>query len=124
MEFGTLETILACVAAGLGITLLPRSLVSTTRFSDRLAVLALPASEANVETVFVTRRDAATSSALAAFLALAGQAFRRATSAPRARRAAPARPGANARKGHASGVRRAQTRQWRGKGSFDNLAKP
>lgn len=76
MEFGTLETIFACVAAGLGITLLPRSLLNTSRYSEQLAVLALPSSEASVETVFVGRRDAAPSSALAAFLALAEQGFR------------------------------------------------
>ena len=76
MEFGTLETIFACVAAGLGITLLPRSLLSTSRYSERLAVLVLPPSEASVETVFVARRDAVPSSALAAFLALAEQTFR------------------------------------------------
>jgi DNA-binding transcriptional LysR family regulator len=76
MEFGTLETIFACVAAGLGITLLPRSLLSTSRYSERLAVLVLPPSEASVETVFVARRDAVPSSALAAFLPLAEQTFR------------------------------------------------
>jgi DNA-binding transcriptional LysR family regulator len=77
MEFGTLETIFACVAAGLGITLLPRSLLGASRFSDQLAVLELPAAEAGVETVFVSRRDATPSSALAAFLALAEQTFQR-----------------------------------------------
>jgi DNA-binding transcriptional LysR family regulator len=76
-EFGTLETIFACVAAGLGITLLPRSLLSTSRFSERLAVLALPASEASVDTVFVSCRDTAMSSALTAFLALAAKSFHR-----------------------------------------------
>lgn len=76
MEFGTLETIFACVAAGLGITLLPRSLLSASRYSEHLAVLVLPPSEAGVETVFVGRRDTTTSSALAAFLALAEQTFR------------------------------------------------
>jgi LysR family transcriptional regulator, cell division regulator len=75
MEFGTLETILACVAAGLGITLLPQSLLSTSRYSERLRVLSLPPSEASVETVFVGRRDATRSSALAAFLTLAEQIF-------------------------------------------------
>jgi DNA-binding transcriptional LysR family regulator len=68
MEFGTLETILACVAAGLGITLLPRSIIGASRFSDCLAALGLPPSEANVETVFVRRRDSAMSSAMMAFL--------------------------------------------------------
>jgi DNA-binding transcriptional LysR family regulator len=76
MEFGTLETILACIAAGLGITLLPRSLLSTSRYSEQLSVLVLSPSEASVETVFVHRNDAKPSSALATFLALAEQAFR------------------------------------------------
>jgi DNA-binding transcriptional LysR family regulator len=77
MQFGTLETIFACVAAGLGITLLPRSLLHTSRFAQQVAAIALPSPEANVETVFVSRREAAPSSALAAFLAFAEQVFQR-----------------------------------------------
>jgi DNA-binding transcriptional LysR family regulator len=68
LEFGTLEAILGCVAAGLGITLLPRSIVGLSRREDELAVHELPAAEARVETLFVRRRDAFVSSALAAFL--------------------------------------------------------
>jgi LysR family transcriptional regulator, cell division regulator len=75
MEFGTLETIVACVAAGLGITLMPRSLLNSSRFAKGLAVLALQPSEANVETVFLWRRGSPASSALTAFLALAERAF-------------------------------------------------
>lgn len=75
MEFGTLETIFACVAAGLGITLLPRSLMGSSRFSSQLAVLELPEPDASVETMFVRRRDAAPSSAMTAFLALTGESF-------------------------------------------------
>jgi DNA-binding transcriptional LysR family regulator len=68
LEFGTLEAILGCVAAGLGITLLPRSIVGASQHGDGLAIHELPASEARVETLFVRRRDAFVSSALAAFL--------------------------------------------------------
>jgi DNA-binding transcriptional LysR family regulator len=68
LEFGTLEAILGCVAAGLGITLLPRSIVGPSRRGDALAVHELPAAEAWVETLFVRRREAFVSSALAAFL--------------------------------------------------------
>jgi DNA-binding transcriptional LysR family regulator len=68
LEFGTLEAILGCVAAGLGITLLPRSIVGPSRREDEVAVHELPAAEARVETLFVRRRDAFVSSALAAFL--------------------------------------------------------
>ena len=72
LEFGTLEAILACVGAGLGVTLLPRGLVETARRAGQVAVHALPAADAMVETVFVRRRDGYFSSALAAFMAAAG----------------------------------------------------
>jgi DNA-binding transcriptional LysR family regulator len=71
LEFGTLEAILACVGAGLGVTLLPRSLVETARRAGQVAVHALPAADAMVETVFVRRRDGYLSSALAAFVTAA-----------------------------------------------------
>jgi DNA-binding transcriptional LysR family regulator len=67
LEFGTLEAILGCVAAGLGITLLPRS-IAGARWRDELAVHGLPPAEARVETLFVRRRGSFVSSALAAFL--------------------------------------------------------
>lgn len=68
LEFGTLEAIFGSVAAGLGITLLPRSLIGPVVREGRLAAHALPAAEARVETAFIRRRDARVSSALAAFL--------------------------------------------------------
>jgi LysR family transcriptional regulator, cell division regulator len=69
LEFGTVEGILGCAAAGLGITLLPRALAEPARRQGRVALHALPAEEAEVETLFIRRRDAFQSSALAAFLA-------------------------------------------------------
>jgi LysR family transcriptional regulator, cell division regulator len=69
LEFGTIEGILGCAAAGLGVTLLPRALVEGARRARRVAVHTLPPDEARVETVFIHRRDAFVSSALAAFLA-------------------------------------------------------
>jgi len=68
LTIGTLEAILGCVAAGLGITLLPRSIVASTGRGDEIAVHELPAAEARVETLFVRRRGAFVSSAAAAFL--------------------------------------------------------
>jgi LysR family transcriptional regulator, cell division regulator len=68
LEFGTLEAIFGCVAAGLGITLLPRALLGPVWTADRVSVHSLPPAEARVETVFIRRRDAFTSSALKAFL--------------------------------------------------------
>ncbi|MFL5284091.1 MAG: LysR substrate-binding domain-containing protein [Rhodopila sp.] len=68
LEFGTLETIVACVAAGLGITLLPRALVETARRSGQVAIQTLPPADAIVETAFVRRRDGYVSKALAGFI--------------------------------------------------------
>lgn len=68
LEFGTIEAIVACVAAGLGVTLLPRSLIGQVWRDGRVAAHPLPESEARVDTVFVRRRDGFASSALAAFL--------------------------------------------------------
>jgi LysR family transcriptional regulator, cell division regulator len=68
LEFGTLDAILGCVAAGLGVTLLPRSIVAPAWRDGRVAIHALPAAEARVDTMFIRRRDAFVSSALAAFL--------------------------------------------------------
>ena len=69
LEFGTLDSILACVGAGIGITLLPRIVVDSAARDRRVALHVLPAAEAEVDTVFIRRRDAFVSSALAAFLA-------------------------------------------------------
>jgi LysR family transcriptional regulator, cell division regulator len=68
LEFGTIEAIFGCVAAGLGITLLPRALLGPVWQDGRVHVHALPPEEAHVETVFVRRRDGHASSALSAFL--------------------------------------------------------
>ena len=67
LEFGTLEAIFGCVAAGLGLTLLPRSLIGPVWREGRVAVHALPPAEAHAETLFVRRRDGFASSALRAF---------------------------------------------------------
>lgn len=81
LEFGTLEAIIACVGAGLGITLLPRALIEGTAQEGRIRMHALSPEEAQVETVFVRRRDAYTSSALAAFLDLVRPAWTQALAA-------------------------------------------
>ena len=68
LEFGTLEAIIGCVSAGLGITLLPRDLIGRVWRQGRVSVHGLPRRDAMVETVFVRRRDGIVSSALRAFL--------------------------------------------------------
>lgn len=67
LEFGTLEAILGAVAAGLGITLMPRALIGPTWRGGHVRAHRLPAAEARVQTVFVRRRDMLPSSALLAF---------------------------------------------------------
>jgi DNA-binding transcriptional LysR family regulator len=81
IEFGTLDAIVGCVAAGLGETLLPQSVLAPAVKDKRVEIHRLPPAESKVETLFVTRRDAFVSSALAAFLEIALPANRLAQSA-------------------------------------------
>ncbi|WP_077616272.1 LysR family transcriptional regulator [Caenibacillus caldisaponilyticus] len=80
MEFGSLDAILGCVHAGLGITLLPKSVVD--RFQDRyaLACYEIPEQFAKVTTFFIQRKNAAATPAMQKFLETVkdGAAMRRA----------------------------------------------
>ena len=69
LEFGTLDGIIGCVAAGVGVTLLPRAVVGPALRDGRVAVHGLPSAEAQVATMLVRRRDARDSSALGALRA-------------------------------------------------------
>ena len=71
LEFGTIESIVGCVAAGLGITLMPRGIVEPAARAGRIAIHGLPGTEGQVDTLFVRRRDRASTAALSAFLAIA-----------------------------------------------------
>ncbi len=75
LEFGTLEAIISCVNAGLGVTLLPDALVGSVWREGRVAIHALPQGEGRVETVFIQRQDGFRTSALRAFLQSARPAF-------------------------------------------------
>jgi DNA-binding transcriptional LysR family regulator len=68
LDFGTVDGILGCVSAGVGVTLLPKSVVAALHRAGRVAIHALPAADAHVETVFIRPRDAFVSSTLDAFL--------------------------------------------------------
>src|SRR5882762_3261292 len=84
LEFGTLEAIIGCVEAGLGMTLLPEALVGPVWRDERVAVHPLPNDYGHVDTLFIRRRDSFQSSALKALLALASPQFaRRQTARPR-----------------------------------------
>lgn len=69
LEFGTIDGILGAVAAGIGLTLLPRSLVVARERAGEIALHSLSPVEAEVDTVFIRSREAPISTALAAFLA-------------------------------------------------------
>jgi LysR family transcriptional regulator, cell division regulator len=77
LEFGTLEAIVGCVRAGLGITLMPRGLVNTVWRNRGVSIHELPPDEARVDTTFIRRRDAYQSGALAAFMGLIRPALMR-----------------------------------------------
>jgi DNA-binding transcriptional LysR family regulator len=68
LEFGSIEAIIACVSAGVGVTLLPRGVVANAAREGLVAVHELSPELAEVETVFVRRIDGYFSSALATFL--------------------------------------------------------
>lgn len=57
LELGTLDGILGCVAAGLGVTLLPRQAVERSLYREQLRVTALPRELAEVPALFIRHRD-------------------------------------------------------------------
>jgi LysR family transcriptional regulator, cell division regulator len=77
LEFGTLEAIISCVSAGLGVTLLPRALLGSVWEQGRVRIHPLPNGEGWVDTVFILHREAFASSALRTFLDLARPALAR-----------------------------------------------
>lgn len=74
LEFGTLEAIIGCVAAGLGVTLLPRRMIGA-HWAGKVAMHELPQEQSRVETQFIRRKDSRASSALEAFIAEARESL-------------------------------------------------
>jgi DNA-binding transcriptional LysR family regulator len=68
LEFGSIDAIIGCVGAGVGVTLLPKGVVATAWREGLIAVHKLAREYSEVQTVFVRRTDGHVSSALAAFL--------------------------------------------------------
>jgi DNA-binding transcriptional LysR family regulator len=71
LEFGTLDGIIGCVGAGIGVTLLPRVVAARAASEGRVALHRLPAEAARIETVLVRRHDIFVSTALARFIEIA-----------------------------------------------------
>jgi LysR family transcriptional regulator, cell division regulator len=71
LEFGSIDAIVSCVAAGVGVTLLPRAVVSAAADHEVLTIHPLPHDKGHAETLFVRRRDACVSSAMRSFIDVA-----------------------------------------------------
>ena len=68
MEFGTLDGIIGCVSAGLGISLLPRSVVAKYVEENLLIEHIIPKRFGKVETIFIYRKDKYKSITLSRFI--------------------------------------------------------
>lgn len=68
MEFGSLDAILGCVAAGMGVTILPRAVVERAPWSTMLTARRIAPDLARMPTSFVRRTDAVETVSLRAFL--------------------------------------------------------
>ncbi len=68
-ELGTLDGMIGCVAAGMGITLLPRTVVERNDLSGNIRIHPLSPSQSRVDTLFIQRRSAHQYSALQGFVA-------------------------------------------------------
>lgn len=68
LEFGTLDGILGCVAAGIGVTLLPQAAAQAAARDGKVRLHRLDSAAAAVDTVFIHHRQRLASSALKALL--------------------------------------------------------
>ncbi len=68
LEFGTLEGVLGCVGANIGVTVLPRSAVENYGRRDDLKLMSLGAKPMIVETLFVRRTDAYVGTTMGRFI--------------------------------------------------------
>jgi len=76
LELGTLEGIIGLVAAGIGVSLLPKVVVTAARREGRIAIHELPAEQSRVNTVFIRRHDTFCSSALMKLVEIAKSVHR------------------------------------------------
>jgi DNA-binding transcriptional LysR family regulator len=69
LEFGTLDGIIGCVAADMGVTLLPRAVAERGEQNGAVRMHTLSGPHRRVETLFIRRRAAHEGAALRSFLA-------------------------------------------------------
>jgi len=77
MELGTMDGIIGCVAAGVGVAMLPRGVVQAAAADGRVIIHQLPDNLRSAPTVFVTRSDEYLSAALQTFMTVASEAHSR-----------------------------------------------
>ncbi|WP_026617421.1 LysR family transcriptional regulator [Ensifer aridi] len=75
MELGTLDGIIGCVSAGVGVAMLPRSVVEEAVAAGRVVAHCLPEHKGSATTVFVRRRNEYAPASLQCFVNLAVQTF-------------------------------------------------
>ena len=68
LEFGTLDGIIGCVAADMGVTLLPRAVVERSELSGAVRVHTLRSEQRRIDTLFIHRRTIHVGCALRSFL--------------------------------------------------------
>jgi DNA-binding transcriptional LysR family regulator len=76
LEFGTLDGLVGCVSAGIGVTLLPRAVLAKAESEGRVALHAMPDKDTKVTTVLVRRADGFVSTALRRFIETAQDFWR------------------------------------------------
>ncbi len=59
LELSSYHAIVACVASGTGIAIVPRAVLETVRMDDSIAVYAMPEAQAHLKTYLVWRKDEA-----------------------------------------------------------------
>lgn len=69
LEFGTLDGIIGCVSADMGVTLLPRIVVERSELKGKIRAHTLSASQKRVDTLFIRRRVTHEDSTLQSFAA-------------------------------------------------------
>ncbi|WGR74636.1 MULTISPECIES: LysR family transcriptional regulator [unclassified Bradyrhizobium] len=67
-ELGTLDGMIGCVAADMGVSLLPRAVVERSAMIGNVSIHALNPAHAHVETLFIQRRSGHQYSALSGFV--------------------------------------------------------
>jgi DNA-binding transcriptional LysR family regulator len=75
MDFGTLDGIVGCIEAGMGVSMLPRRVVEPLRQAGRISYHSLPDGAGFSQTLLVYRRDSLLTAAFRRFIDEAHDTF-------------------------------------------------